>query len=205
MPEIQTSCIWVQMCCCITTHTQRWLSHMYMIWNMIWKIYIFISQPILYHCCCFCWSKPSPSLGLLKQCPVHSIAHFCPFLVIPLLTIVQWLPISPRVKVKALTMTYKAVCCVPLFPFDLLSLCSSFSWLYHCHTALLADSSTFQVCFLHQKCFFLLSHSVQDNSNVICQRILSPCINNKLPSPYVTPPAMFGPPCLLCPISFFSP
>lgn len=88
-----------------------------MIWNMIWKIYIFISQPILYHCCCFCWSKPLPSLGLLKQCPLHSIAHFCPCLVIPLLTIVQWLPISPRVKVKALTRTYKAVCCVPLFPF----------------------------------------------------------------------------------------
>lgn len=106
--------------------------------------------------------------------PPHLISHFCPCLVIPLLTIVQRLPISPRVKIKALAMAYKAICGVPLFPFDLLSLYSSLSWLCPYHTAFLADSWTFQTHLLHQ------------------------------PSPYVTPSTMFGPSCLPCPISFFS-
>lgn len=73
-----------------------------------------------------------------------------------------------------------------------------------CHTALLADSWTCQECFLHWEYYFLLSHSVQDSSDVICQRFLALCINSNISFSYVNLTLTSGPFCLSCPVLFFS-
>ena len=90
-------------------------------------------------------------------------------------------------------------------PFFWLHLLLLFLWItLSLPHSLLADSRTYKICFHHWECFLLLSHSVQDNSNVIDQRLSSLCINNNLSFPFVTPAAMFGLPGLPCPISFLS-
>lgn len=141
------------------------------------------------------------SLGLLKEPPLLiSTPAFAQSSLHSLLS--SGLPSHPWWKPKPLPWSARPAQCASL------SFCPPLLLLFPLITVSLPHSPfcwflNIPGMFLPLRMLFL-SHSVQDNSNVICQRFLPLCINNNLPFPYITPSPTSGPLYLSCPILFFS-